>query len=122
MMNNLVLAKDKSIQNLIDRLQSFSPEVFNKTFYSDENCLSFLFELFYSCYTKCPYCLNKFKYVLLSEELVYQCMSCSCIIDPKVDTPFEDSFLTLTMWFRELYSMKEYPLMQKIELIRLVNL
>lgn len=121
-MNHLVLAKDKKIQKLIDTLQSIPLEQFNLFFFSDENCLSFLFEFFYSHYAKCPYCCSDFNYVLLREEMVYQCVACGFIIDPTLNTPFEESLLTLSMWFRELYSLKEYSLMQKIELIRIVNL
>jgi len=116
MMNHLVLAKDKKIQRLTDTLQLFPQEQFDQFFSLDENCLAFLFEFLYPNSVKCPCCLNDLRYVLLREEMVYQCMVCKCIIDPKADTPFEDSLLTLSMWFRELYSLKEYPLMQKIEL------
>lgn len=121
-MNHPVTVKDKKIQRLIDTLQLFPKEQFSQLFSLDENCLAFLFEFLYPGNTKCPCCGNEFRYVLLRGEMVYQCLVCNCIVDPKAETPFKDSLLTLSMWFRELYSLKEYPFMQKVELIRIVNL
>lgn len=120
--NRLLNAKDKKIQKLIDTLQLFSKEQFSQCFKSDDDCLAFLFNFYFFNHTKCSCCFNNFIYVLIKTESIYQCVYCENQIDPTVDTPFNESLISLRMWFNELFSLKKYPLSQRIELMRIVNL